>query len=690
MNATLTSVPTICGKPPASTSVAAEPESYETGTWPSAFTARPIAVAGEWAPAPPTAVRATIASARDRRIAAQTNPALSSRLFGSCKSLQIAASGSGTLDRAVPRLVVASALVAALVAAVGATQASAQTTQLLPGVTYSTEVQFTPHGPVVIHVVRGPRPTGLYRLRPVLSNESVVKRETVSAMQRRLAAQATEVGVNGDLFAWADGRPSGILLRDGVLASPPNGGRSSAGITLDGTLDVRRIRFFGTWRGTGLRRTLGELNRPPGPNSVALFTPDWGAATPRIAGSFAAILSPFPAALSNADLSAPVTDVALDGPVPLSPGTAVLVARGNAAVKLQAEATLGTTVTSRLILQPGWEGIADAIGGGPVLVRDGRPVFRANEAFSTSQLAPRSPRTAVGQLADGRILLVAVDGRQPGYSVGMTTFEVAQALVRLGAVRGMALDSGGSTTLAFEGTVLNRPSDGRERAISTALMLQYFGAYAPPPAVSVHSPNGDGVDEEQVLAFKVVRPSSVTVTLTAPDGTVAFQETAAREPGTYDVAFPPPPPPPPPEGEPTEPIPPAEGRWTLTVAATDDQGLASTATRRFSVNSTLGFLRLEPVRLVLPPGGRSAAIRWTQARVARVKVTLETVDGIVLRTLAQRRLEPGDQAVIWDGRLRDGKLAASGRYGVRVEASNELGAVALEQQLTVRRTAGSK
>ena len=96
-------------------------------------------------------------------------------MFESCKSLQIGASGSGTLDRAVLRLAVSG--LAAAVIFLGATQASAQTTQLLPGVTYSTEVQFTPHGPVVIHVVRGPRPTGLYRLRPVLSNESVVKRE---------------------------------------------------------------------------------------------------------------------------------------------------------------------------------------------------------------------------------------------------------------------------------------------------------------------------------------------------------------------------------------------------------------------------------------------------------------------------------------------------------------------------------
>ena len=63
--------------------------------------------------------------------------------------------------------------------------------------------------------------------------------------------------------------------------------------------------------------------------------------------------------------------------------------------------------------------------------------------------------------------MVVVDGRQAGYSVGMTTFEMALTMVRLGAVRAMQLDGGGSSTLAFDGKVLNRPSDGRERPIST-------------------------------------------------------------------------------------------------------------------------------------------------------------------------------------------------------------------------------
>jgi hypothetical protein len=275
----------------------------------------------------------------------------------------------------------------------------------------------------------------------------------------------------------------------------------------------------------------------------------------------------------------------------------------------------------------------------------------------------------------------------------MTNFELAQALVRYGAVRGMALDGGGSSTLAFEGTVLNSPSDGRERAVSTALMLQYYGVYASPPLEAVLSPNGDGVAETQKLSFKVVRPSTVTAALAAPDGSIAWQESGQREPGTYDVGFPPAPlpPPPPPEGEPlpapTEPLPPAEGRWTLTVTSTDDQGLSSTTTRRFAVNSTLGSLRA-PSRIVVRNSGGKAEIRWAQARDARVKVTIESPEGVLVRTVASTPIPAGEQVVIWDGRGANRKPVGGGPFVIRVAATNELGTVSLVRDLTVRRVKG--
>jgi hypothetical protein len=390
-------------------------------------------------------------------------------------------------------------------------------------------------------------------------------------------------------------------------------------------------------------------------------------------------LSPFPTATLNTDLVGAVADSEQGVPVALAPGTAALVARGTAAQALVGEAPLGANVTVRLTLLPDWAGIVDAVGGGPVLLNGGRPVFSANEGFTPSQLAPRDPRSAVGQLADGRILFVAVDGRQSGYSVGMTNFELAQTMMRLGAVRAMALDSGGSTTLAFDGALLNRPSDRRERPISTALLLLYGGVYSPPPKVSVVSPNGDGVDEKQALAYKLVRPSTVTVTLTAPNGAVAFRVSGFRDPGTYRTSFPPS----------TAPGP-AEGRWSFTVSATDDQGQTSTATRRFWVNSTIGFLRIEPRTLLLPPKGRDVKITWAQTRPARVTVIVETPQGILLRRVAQATYQTGQISVTWNGIRKDGRPAYGGLYAVVVTAQNGIGTVSLEQQLRIRRVAAKK
>ena len=299
--------------------------------------------------------------------------------------------------------------------------------------------------------------------------------------------------------------------------------------------------------------------------------------------------------------------------------------------------------------------------------------------------------------------------------MGLTNFELAQTLVRLGAVTGMALDGGGSTTMAFDGTLLNHPSGAAERPISTALLFQYTGVFVQ-PAVSVVSPDGDGVADRQSLRYKLVRPSLTTVTLTAPDGTVAYTETAQKEPGTYDLAFPPPPspppPPPPPPVPPPTPVPvppvtppattslktlsrradtpPANGRWKLVVSATDDIGQPSAMTQVFTVNTTLGYLATTPRKLFLPPHGRDLAISWKQGQLARVVVTVETPAGEVVRTLATRRYPIGNPAVVWNGLGRDKKAVKGGKYVVHVVAKNALGTIELTHDVRVQRIVGPK
>jgi hypothetical protein len=574
-------------------------------------------------------------------------------------------------------------LIAAIAAGFLAAPAQAQQNRvlLMPGVTYERQVQFTAYGPVAIHVVTAPRPTGAYALKPVLARGALTGRERVSTIQRGLSREATAAGVNGDLFAWEDGRPSSIVMRSGVLDHSPNPDRSSLGITSNGTLLVDKLRMFGTWRGASQRRPL-DVNHPPGPNGATLYTPAWGGATPPGEGTVEATIDPLPAATTGADIGGPVVAVKGNGNTPIPRGGAVLVARGTSAQRFLEEAPVGTTLVLRILISPDWPaaGVVDAIGGGPVLVRDGKPVFRAGEQFTTDQLA-RNPRTGVGQLANGRILLVVADGRRRGYSVGMTNFELAQALVRLGAVTGFALDAGGSSTLAFDGKVLNRPSDvGGERAVAECLCLLYSGVYAVPPEEPVLSPNGDGVAETQQLAYKLTRPATVTVSLVGPGGVTRGVDSGAKtSPGVYRVSW---------NGATPEGQPEPDGRWTFTVTAVDDQGLSTSASRPFALNRTLAGLSVRPslVRVRKRSGGRLSA-SFALARDALVTVRVETRAGAVVTVAARKRLGPGAQTVTWNGRVGT-RPARPGTYVLRVIATNQVGSMDLVRPFQVRRAAG--
>jgi len=114
------------------------------------------------------------------------------------------------------------ATIVLLLAAFAAPAHAAAPPELMPGVTYQKIVQFTPHGAVVLHVITAPKPdpAGLYQLTPVLGRGTVMGgRERVTQIEKDVSSQATVVGINGDLFNWTDGHPSGIFMSGGVLAA---------------------------------------------------------------------------------------------------------------------------------------------------------------------------------------------------------------------------------------------------------------------------------------------------------------------------------------------------------------------------------------------------------------------------------------------------------------------------------------
>ena len=570
-------------------------------------------------------------------------------------------------------------LIAAALAALTAAPAQAQSRVLLmPGVTYERQVQFTSHGPVAVHVLNAPKPGGAYRLDPVLSNGAILGKDRVTTMQRGIR-DATAAGVNGDLFTLADGRPSGMLMQDGVLHHPPLPERSALGIAGDGSLRVQKLRMFGTWRGTGQRRPM-DLNEAPAPNGISLFTSAWGPTTPAVAGAVEAIVSPLPATTPNVDLTGPVTAQAQNGNTPIPPGGAVLSARGTAAQRLLEEAPVGTTVTIRLLVNPDITGLTDAVGGGPALVRDAKPIFRAKGLLSTAQLA-RNALTGVGQLAEGLIVMVVVDGRRPGYSVGMTNFELAQTLVRLGAVTATGLDGGGSSTMAFDGALLNRPSDGGgERPVSEGLFVLYTGVVAAPPGETVLSPNGDGVGDVQPLAYKLGRPSTVKVSLVGPDRSTRVVDEGAKGPGLQRFSW---------DGTNADGSPAAEGQWRLSVSATDTGGQSTTADRFFSLDRTLGGLSVSPALTRIGRGGRLTA-SFTLTRPARLTGTLRTRNGAVVATFARAvQAQAGPNAIRWNGKVGN-RWIASGQYLVRIRAASTVGGSELEAPVTIRRVAPAR
>src|SRR5262249_45721736 len=149
---------------------------------------------------------------------------------------------------------------------------------------------------------------------------------------------------------------------------------------------------------------------------------------------------------------------------------------------------------------------------------------------------------------------------------------------RLGAKTATALGNGPAASLAFDGTLLTRPTGSSEQPISDALLLSYNGVYAAPPSPLTLSPNGDGVGDVATFAYKLVRPSSVTAVVQGPQATTITLAQDVEQPGIHTVQW---------DGKSVE------GTWRFLVTAVDDTGRTTSAERPFSVNQTLGALQVD-------------------------------------------------------------------------------------------------
>ncbi len=325
-----------------------------------------------------------------------------------------------------------------------------------------------PTGPWAISIVRFERSRTNLALVPTLGDG---RRLGLGTLTEQIAAVPPELGtplaaINGDFFRTEQepfsGDPRGLLIVRGELLSAPTE-RDCFWIDTNGNprIGVVRGTFTVTWP-DGSRGAL-RLNEEPEDDAAVLFTPA-GAALGRQANG------------ARLTLQAPTNDPWL----PIRPGIAcdAVVAGDNARRtnrmtlvlpgllrRFASPAAPGQTVRLAFDTTPSLLGVEAALGGGPALIRDGK--IQPARAVKSNV---RHPRSALGWNAE-HFFLVTVDGRQPGWSDGMTLAELANYLHRLGCTEAINLDGGGSTELWLRGSIVNRPCYGYERQTATGLVL---------------------------------------------------------------------------------------------------------------------------------------------------------------------------------------------------------------------------
>jgi hypothetical protein len=133
-----------------------------------------------------------------------------------------------------------------------------------------------------------------------------------------------------------------------------------------------------------------------------------------------------------------------------------------------------TTTAAELVA----DGVWNTLSFGPAIVEDGSVVdgiesVEVDTNFGNHSIQGDQPRTAVGVVDDNHLVFVVVDGRSTGYSEGVTLTELADIMISLGATTAYNLDGGGSSTMVFDGELVNNPlGKGTERGTSDILYVE--------------------------------------------------------------------------------------------------------------------------------------------------------------------------------------------------------------------------
>ncbi len=546
---------------------------------------------------------------------------------------------------------------------------------LVPGLSYTL---MNRPGPQVLHVLTM-RPNALLSLAPTQLSGSLSQRATLtSGMTARLATGAT-AGINADYFDLGTGTPSGILSVGPRLWAGPEPSRSALTIANGGALAVGKLTLAGRYQkldpaGTTPfpKRTFRGVNRPlPSTSStgVVIYTPDFGRPTPSTPGYEAVVAIDGGVPLSvNAPLQGTVIAQGTGGGTAIGAGQMVIYGKNASGTAVANELTVG----SRVELEAGIAGIAPdawgAVGGGPMIVQGGVAVPSAGEGFSASQLTRRTTRTAVGQTADGRILMVVSEGPQQG-KVGYTAAEQGALMVSLGATDAIGFDAGGSSLMALGRQQVIPWSS--ERAIADGLIATYLGAQISIPSPQRVSPNADGLaDSSTIDAQSPVAGHTVVAIARRGGGFSSVLLDQTGDPASNQITIDPA----------TLAMP--EGPYVVTTTLTPADGTpATTMNRNLVVDGTLGGLKVS-AKTTGKGKAKTNTVKtsFTLSRQAKVTMKIINSSGKTVATGASnRKMAGGKRTVTWNG-----KALPAGSYNVVLTAQSSYGLSGLQDSIRLK------
>ncbi len=332
-----------------------------------------------------------------------------------------------------------------------------------------------------------------------LANTRLLGRETISSMAIRLAQQDIPLlaGINGSFGLRGDriGRGGVIFnlhIQDWELVSiaprrdwwgfpPPSPwGETSFGVTTDGEFLLDAVELNGVIRINGASLKVDCINqiRETGCTAV-LYTPRFGEQT-LARRSYEVVLKELELPLTGKYRSRfKIDTVNRRGNSTIPPDRVVLALDYQLAVEWDTTFSAGGMGTLEIALSPTkWQQVPDGIGGNIRLLRNGKiepELVDFHESGGRSNYRHRNaarlnPRSALG-FNDDKLFLIAVDGRQYGYSIGMTLYEMADFLRALGAKHAINFDGGSSSALWGLDSIVNRPSRGYERSVFNIAMI---------------------------------------------------------------------------------------------------------------------------------------------------------------------------------------------------------------------------